>query len=180
MREQIRSLKKGLTHIFFYSAILPVSGLAISLSCNAQEKHPSTEQNFSQPSVEMIKLKKEIATVNNDFMQALIKGDPAAVANCYTSDARFMVPNKSTIVNREAIQADFSGMVKSGATMQLTTIDLWGNNGSLTEEGLYTVTVKNGQQVDKGKYLALWKKENGSWKIFRECYNSDLPSRPAN
>lgn len=34
---------------------------------------------------------------------------------------------------------------------------------------------KDGKQLDKGKYIVLWKKEEGKWKLFRDCYNSDLP-----
>jgi ketosteroid isomerase-like protein len=35
---------------------------------------------------------------------------------------------------------------------------------------------KDGKQIDKGKYIVLWKKEDGKWKLFRDCYNSDLPA----
>lgn len=31
--------------------------------------------------------------------------------------------------------------------------------------------------LDKGKFLTVWKKQaDGSWKIIRDMYNSDLPA----
>jgi ketosteroid isomerase-like protein len=49
----------------------------------------------------------------------------------------------------------------------------------LTEEGEVTLETKEGKQIDKGKYIALWKKEDDKWKLFRDCYSSDLPVPPA-
>jgi ketosteroid isomerase-like protein len=41
--------------------------------------------------------------------------------------------------------------------------------------GLFEVSSKDGNQLDKGKYLVLWKKENGKWKLHRDISNIDLP-----
>jgi ketosteroid isomerase-like protein len=57
----------------------------------------------------------------------------------------------------------------------LTTTGLWGDEKMLAEEGIFTFMDKDGNQIDKGKYIVLWKKEDGKWKLFRDCYNSDLP-----
>jgi ketosteroid isomerase-like protein len=44
----------------------------------------------------------------------------------------------------------------------------------LAEEGEYTFMNNDNKELDRGKYIVLWKKENGEWKLFRDCYNSDL------
>jgi hypothetical protein len=36
----------------------------------------------------------------------------------------------------------------------------------------------NGNTIDKGKYIAIWRKEDGDWKIFSNMYNSNLPPAP--
>ena len=45
--------------------------------------------------------------------------------------------------------------------------------------GTYTLTTKAGKAkpvVDRGKYLAVWKKQDdGSWKAEANTWNSDLP-----
>ena len=45
----------------------------------------------------------------------------------------------------------------------------------LAEEGIFTFADKGGTALDKGKYIVLWKKEDGKWKLFGDCYNFDLP-----
>ena len=54
-------------------------------------------------------------------------------------------------------------------------MDVWGTADLLTEEGEVTMFTKDGQQIDKGKYLVVWKKEDGKWKLFRDMFNSNLP-----
>jgi ketosteroid isomerase-like protein len=61
----------------------------------------------------------------------------------------------------------------------LNTTDLWGYDDLLTEVGTYTLTSKDGKEVDKGKYIDLWKMEDGKWKLHRDIFNSDLPCPPA-
>jgi ketosteroid isomerase-like protein len=45
--------------------------------------------------------------------------------------------------------------------------------------GPYQITmVENGKKVDdKGKYITVWKKQaDGSWKVVRDIFNSDMPA----
>ncbi len=35
------------------------------------------------------------------------------------------------------------------------------------------------KNVDKGKYIVVWKKENGDWKVWRDIWNSDNPPPPS-
>ena len=29
--------------------------------------------------------------------------------------------------------------------------------------------------LDKGKYVVVWENENGSWKIYRDIFNTSMP-----
>jgi ketosteroid isomerase-like protein len=44
--------------------------------------------------------------------------------------------------------------------------------------GTYHVIVEtaDGPVEDVGKFLAIWKKIHGEWKVIAECVNSDLPA----
>ena len=57
----------------------------------------------------------------------------------------------------------------------LSTTEVWGMNDLAVEEGTYSLNSKDGAEIDKGKYLVLWKMEGGKWKLFRDCFNSDMP-----
>jgi len=45
----------------------------------------------------------------------------------------------------------------------------------VNEVGSYSMTDKKGKEIDKGKYIVLWKMEDGKWKIHRDVFNSDMP-----
>jgi hypothetical protein len=81
------------------------------------------------------------------------------------------------LFNKSAnIQTHYSLVMNAGANkLGLTTIGLWGDEKMLAEEGEYTFIDKDDKPLDKGKYIVLWKMEDGKWKLFRDCYNSDLP-----
>ena len=86
-----------------------------------------------------------------------------------------MGPNGPAVSGREHIQTVQKAFIDSGATLELTLIDIWGEETMLAEEGTWILSTKDVQQLDKGKYIVLWKKEGGKWKIFRDCFNSDSP-----
>ena len=44
----------------------------------------------------------------------------------------------------------------------------------IVEEGKWTMADEDGNGYDHGKYLILWKMEDGKWKKFRDCHNSDI------
>lgn len=119
----------------------------------------------------------EINAANDHFVKTMSAHDHAAHAACYTKDALFMVPGKPSIVGRTAIEADAIESFKSGVTeLGLTTTEIYDMGGDmLLEEGKFTISNKEGITFDKGKYLVLWKKEEGKWKLHRDIYNSDNP-----
>ena len=77
---------------------------------------------------------------------------------------------------KASIQSTISAIMNSGITgATLSTIEVWGKEDFVTEEGEYTLSVGD-TQVDKGKYMVLWKMEEGKWKFHRDIFNSDLPA----
>ncbi|GAC1302831.1 MAG: hypothetical protein NVSMB24_08010 [Mucilaginibacter sp.] len=119
--------------------------------------------------------------VNLNLTESLAKGDSVGIANCYTTDAKFMAPDRPAIVGRQNIQSTFAAFIKAGAAkLDLNMLNLWGNADVLAEEGTFTLSTKDGHRIDKGKYIVLWKKEDGKWKIARDCSNSDLPAPASN
>jgi hypothetical protein len=58
---------------------------------------------------------------------------------------------------------------------KLNTTEVWGDENFVTEEGNFLLSAKDGSQIDKGKYLVLWKRVEGKLMFFRDIFNSDLP-----
>ena len=130
-------------------------------------------------SFDLAAAKTEIEAANAEFEALIAKGDSAGVANLYTSDAKLMGGNMPVVSGRASIQGAFNGMISMGiAGVNLTTIEVWGTEALVSEEGTYGLSDKSGNEIDKGKYIVLWKKEDGKWKLFRDCFNSDIPCPP--
>jgi uncharacterized protein (TIGR02246 family) len=134
-------------------------------SCNKADKSPAFD---------LATAKKEIEEADRNFVDLLKKRDSVGLANCYTKDAKFMGPNGPAVSGRENIQKSQKPFVESGIILDIASTDVWGDESMLAEEGTWAMSI-GGQQLDKGKYIVLWKKEDGKWKIFRDIINSDLP-----
>ena len=148
---------------------LLISTLAI-LSCNNPGPTPDPA------AFNMEEAKKEIDQANLEFIRLFNDGDSIGLANMFTLDGKSMEPNEPSFHGRDRIQTHYSHVMNAGANqLGLVTTGLWGDEQMLAEEGEYTFSDSQGNLLDKGKYIVLWKQENNTWKLFRDCYNSDLP-----
>jgi ketosteroid isomerase-like protein len=34
----------------------------------------------------------------------------------------------------------------------------------------------SGKQIDRGKYITVWKKQQGQWKLHRDIWNTSMPA----
>lgn len=143
---------------------------ATLFSCNTKEE--------GKTGFDLVAAKAEIAASNKEFESYVSKGDSTGLAtNVYTIDTKVLVPNGPTAVGRAQATSVFSGIFQSGITgIKLTTAEIWGDGNTITEEGTFTLNIKDGTVVDNGKYIVLWKKEDGKWKIHRDSFNSDAPA----
>ena len=109
------------------------------------------------------------------FEQAMANADAAGVANCYTEDAEFMAPNQESVKGRSNIQTTIAGYISQGFTQYLVTSTIvYGNIDVVGVQTEYKLSQQGGSNMDIGKSIQLWKQENGVWKIFRDCFNSNL------
>ena len=152
---------------------LTATTLALTaISCTSSQKNK--EKVFDK-----VAAAKAIEKERQIFMAAFNKGDSVAVANCYTSDAKFMPPNQKTVSGRDKIQTAIAGFIKAGVSnLSLKPVDVWGDETMITAEDVWILKDKDGKEIDSGKSLDLWKMEDGRWKLFRDIFNSDLHCMP--
>jgi len=149
---------KKLLLCFFVSASL--------IACTNQETKSIFDLNNA---------KKEIEAANKEMSDLLLKGDTVSVANLYSQDGKLMLNNIPSIEGKEKIASFWSGFTKMQADISFTTFEVWGDENYITEEGALEIKLKDGTIADKGKYIVVWKKEDGKWKLHRDLSNSDLP-----
>lgn len=152
--------------------VLLVTLILVSISCKKETEVTSEIKS----TFDLEEAKAAIETAGQTFVIAINKGDSISLANCYTKDAKMMGPNEKAIIGRAAIQKVFSGWIKSGMpTFTMKTIEIWGNEEMMAAEEEWAFSDKDGKILDSGKSIELFKMEDGKWRMFRDCYNSDLP-----
>ncbi len=113
------------------------------------------------------------------FEQAMANSDAKAVSMCYTLDGEFMQPNQKATVGRANIKEAIAGFIQQGFTQyKVTSTIVYGQIDVVGVQGSYTLSQQGGKNMDVGKTIQLWKQEDGVWRIFRDCFNSDLPATP--
>ncbi len=122
----------------------------------------------------------EIEAVNEEFIAALNGGDAAGIAALYTEDAILLPPNSEMLEGREAVQAFWQGGMDMGikeGKLETEVVEAQGN--AAYEVGKYTLIIEppGGPTItDKGKYLVVWKRQEGSWKLHADMWNTSLPA----
>jgi len=153
--------------------LFTLCGLAVfAQSCDEAPKEE--EQAVSE--FNLTTAKAEIEEANKNFMALVAAGDSVGLANSFTVDAKLMAPGGPAVEGRSNIQTAISGILQSGITaIDLRTINVYGTEDLIAEEGEHTLFVGD-QAVGEDKYIVLWKKEDGRWKLFRDIFNSNLPA----
>lgn len=142
-------------------------------SCNEQDK---LEIEQSASAFDIKQGEASILQSNQHFMKSFEVGDSVEVGDCYTTNAGLMAPHHPTIKGRKNIISFFSKTMGNGIfDFDLKTVKVWGDSSILVEEGTYQLSDKKKNQLDKGKYIVLWKQEAGNWKMYRDIWTSDLP-----
>ena len=112
-------------------------------------------------------LEKEIESRLREYERHLKNGDSIALGNMYMKNSE-IIPST---VGRENITKVFGRMIRSGTTgSTFKTTHLWGNDQLLVEDGTGTWYHKDGTEVGSGRYLLVWKKDEGEWKILRDTW----------
>lgn len=154
------------------SLVLVVVSFVLTTSCKK-----GTE--VTTPDFDAVAAKSAVEERAKIFVEAINSKDSVGLANCYTTDAKYMQPNAKTVEGRANIQKLF-GMWMKGPMMQIiiNTVDVWGDENMLAAENNWSFLDASGKTVDTGKSLEIYKKEDGVWKLHRDCYNSDMPITP--
>ena len=61
-------------------------------------------------------------------------------------------------------------------SIELKTTEVEGLGDTAVEVGSFTLFAKTGATIDQGKYLVLWKRVDGAWRLHRDCWNSNQPA----
>jgi ketosteroid isomerase-like protein len=132
----------------------------------------STSGSSSMPTTDPDSIVRQAA---ERFETAARAGDVARVTAFYADDAQVLPPNAPVLRGTEGARTFWGMMLAAGPSdIDLITEDVLSSGDLLVETGRYEVTKPFG---DSGKYIVVWAKRGGEWKIVRDIFNT---SRPAN
>ena len=122
-----------------------------------------------------------IRTANARWLQLISNKDAAGIGQLYAEDGVALPQNYKAAVGREAIGQWWASQMKTpGYALTFGTDQLvFSTPGDMAlDRGWYRFSAKgpNGPNNDTGKYVVVWRKIDGEWKIAADIFNTDLPA----
>ncbi len=114
---------------------------------------------------------------NGRFMDAFSRGDAEGLASLYTDEGQVLSTGNDVITGKAGIQEFWQALVEMGIkSAKLETLELNEYTDTAVEVGKYTLGGEDGQVLDRGKYIVIWKREDGQWKLHRDILNTSMPA----
>ncbi|MGB3184135.1 MAG: DUF4440 domain-containing protein [Cyclobacteriaceae bacterium] len=133
--------------------------------------HSASAQDFEGPQEEIEKIMK----ASKGFSAYYVDKEFDKLAEVYTEDGAILPPGADIIKGREAIKKRW--ILPEGVTVTLhkaTPTELKVSGDFAYDVGYYegTTREKDGTENSwKGKYLIVWQKVDGEWKIHMDAWN---------
>jgi uncharacterized protein (TIGR02246 family) len=117
--------------------------------------------------------KAEIEAANARWIELFNKGDFAGIASLYTSDATAFPPGAAMVKGATAIGAMWKSTAEQVGDPKLTTLDVKPLGPSAAREiGTFSLKTKGATpQEVTGKYVVVWEKVGGDWKLAADIWN---------
>ena len=120
-------------------------------------------------------VRKAIEQGDDIFGMRVKAGDAAGLAALYTSTAMLLPPGSQPVTGHSNIEAFWRSVMDMGikeANLQTLEVEAFGDTA--IEVGTYVLRVEGGQTADQGKYIVVWKREGGAWKLHRDVWNTSV------
>lgn len=157
--------------------LLPV--IALSLAACANEASDATLTDTAAGETAEA-AEARIRELDRQWVAAVAARDTAAIVNVYASDGRFMVPNSPVASGADAIRSTWAGLLglpNVSLTFEPTSIHVSEDATMAYDVGTYQLAFDgpSGRVEDNGKYLVVWEKRDGEWKVVADMINTDRP-----
>ncbi len=103
-------------------------------------------------------------------------GDAAALAALYAADAVVMAPGSEPAEGLKAIEEHYRSSLEeaAGSENKIKTLEVMAAGDWAVEVGSFVTNAADGSHLDHGRYIALWKKVDNKWKLYRDMWNSSM------
>ncbi|MBD2752972.1 nuclear transport factor 2 family protein [Spirosoma sp. BT704] len=109
---------------------------------------------------------------------AIFSKGAETMGDLYTSDAKIYPPGGDTISGNTAIGEFWKGAYGMGIkAAKLDTVEAEPAGDQIVEVGNYTLYGDGNAELDKGKYIVVWKQDGEAWKLHRDIWNTSMPGQ---
>ena len=131
------------------------------------------------PGFDLAAARSVIEANNRRFTEAHVRGDQATIDAMFTWNAKCLPPGADPVIGRAAIAQLTKEYLQTGVSeFREETTDFYGDEHLLIDQGSYVMVYGKEKTRETGKYLNVWKKEDGVWKIHCNIWNTNAPDSP--
>jgi ketosteroid isomerase-like protein len=160
-------------HLIIFAA-LACYGL---LSCNSNNPEKTSGDKAETLTLDKTWAKSFLDSVNTKFSEQIASGDSVALASHYWPDAELLLDN-SEVVKGSGILNAWGAAIRMGIKeVTFATTDMAGTPTFLVETGNYEMKDGAKTLLDRGKYVVVWEKRNGEWKLYRDIGSTSMPPK---
>ncbi|KAA9338339.1 SgcJ/EcaC family oxidoreductase [Hymenobacter busanensis] len=117
----------------------------------------------------------EIRQINARFENTFSRGDASGMASLYTAEGMLLPAGSDAVQGQAAIGSYWQQVMNQGfSRVELHTVEVdHVGRDAAVELGTYHMRDAANQVLDQGKYIVVWKQEDGEWKLQRDIWNSN-------
>ncbi len=109
------------------------------------------------------------------FVETFARGDAADIADSYTNSGMLLPTGSDFVQGKRNIEAFWQDAIDMGIKkLKLDIVEVEQHGDTVIEVSKYTLSSANDQVIDQGKGIAIWKYEDGIWKVHRDIWNSNV------
>jgi ketosteroid isomerase-like protein len=141
----------------------------------------SCTQQPATPTMDLAAEALAIRDASANWAAAYKAKDWAAAAAFFAPDGTFFLENREPVVGPAAIQAsteaDWAEMPNASLSWAVDNVIVSASGDLAYETGSYSFS--NEAERDSGKYITVWRKIDGQWKVIGDMGGSTMPREEA-
>jgi uncharacterized protein (TIGR02246 family) len=123
---------------------------------------------------------REIKALHRAFAEAAVRHDLDAITSVFASDAIIMPPDAEMVKGRDAILRHWKGAFDGGLSdLKINPTDIQVIGDVAIEIGHATLSMAPADAAATStsvKYVEIWKKVRGHWRVYRGMWNARSPA----
>jgi len=120
--------------------------------------------------------------LNEQWAACATNGDVEGVVALYTTDGTLVWPDAEAVHGTDAIRIAWTGMLAApGVWIRFvpTTVTFSESEDLAVDFGVVELRMPPTAPMQTAKYLVVWKRVDGDWKVLYDAWNPNAPTAPA-